>query len=389
MKILVVISAFYPCVAYGGPSSVAQSHVTQLVATGHDVTVLTSNVMSINGARADFFAPTRGQYRGADVRYFRSGFFLYPTWSLLMSRDLVRWFKSHATEFDLVHIHFARDWIPIRIAMEARKLGMPYVLQTHGMLDTRHGIRTLVDALVTKRILRDAQTVLALQDVENDLLVALSPKAHVTILPNGIPVSHEGIRSRRKQTSPHSVLFLARLHPRKQPLLFVKMAAILEDRGIDAKYRVVGPDCGELPKMKDLVTKLGLTRRFTFVGELSGEDITNEYLRASAYVLPSVNEPFGLTVLEALSFETPTVITTGVQIHSMLKDAKAALVVPDEPERLADAVMDILLDEELGESLGAHGSSLIASELNIASVVRKLTDIYEKCVARKNLCRYS
>ena len=118
------------------------------------------------------------------------------------------------------------------------------MLQPHGMLGNVAGIRGVVDRLWVRRALENASVVLALQDHERRQLERLAPGARIRILPNGIPAGSSPGRADRNGHHPKTVLFLARLHPRKRVLAFIEMARLLRDGGLDCPVRYRRPRRG-------------------------------------------------------------------------------------------------------------------------------------------------
>ncbi|MCX5375753.1 glycosyltransferase [Streptomyces sp. NBC_00091] len=91
---------------------------------------------------------------------------------------------------------------------------------------------------------------------------------------------------------------------------------------------------GELPAVRARITALGLADRFTVPGALSSTEVRTELRRAHVYVLPSVDEPFPMSVLEALAVGVPPVVTHS---NGLARDIAAASFS-------MDAVLDTLLD---------------------------------------------
>jgi glycosyltransferase involved in cell wall biosynthesis len=178
------------------------------------------------------------------------------------------------------------------------------------------------------------------------------------------------------------VLFLARLHPRKRVSAFLEMARILSDEGVAARYRVVGPDGGDLVEAQRLVRRYELGDRVTFVGSLQGEAVAREYQNSAVYVLPSVNEPFPMTVLEALSLGAPTVVTDTCFIAPMLENSGAAVVSGPQPEVLAESVKAILREPGLAEHLSCTGRRLAQTQFSSERVVERLENYYRSAHAR-------
>lgn len=373
MKVLQIVTAFSPAVIYGGPSKVAAQQAISLVERGHQVTVATSNVLELKPVRLiEDFEP---ELSGLEVKYFPSQV-LRSHFPFIVSREFSGWLRRYVESFDVVHIHFAREWIPVRAAQISIGRGVPTFLQPHGMLGRTDGSRSLIDRLWVKRVLESAAGVFCLQKHEDSEIKRITPRARVRELPNGIDLpTHDKAWTVRNLANP-TVLFLARLHPRKRVLKFVEMARILRDRGVMAHYRIVGPDGGDLAEAQRLVRRHGLKDEVTFAGSQQGEAVAHEYLNSTVYVLPSVNEPFPITVLEALSCGVPSVVTNTCFIGLMLEENEAALVSSPEPEMLAESVSRILLSPELAQRLSNAGRRLIREKLTVDRVTDRLETYY-------------
>jgi glycosyltransferase involved in cell wall biosynthesis len=374
MKILQVVTVFPPAVIYGGPSSVAAQQASALAGRGHSVTVATSDVLELRPIRQQ--EDIESELGSVNVLRFPAQV-LRSHFSFVVARDLSSWLQECVESFDIVHVHLAREWIPVRAAQISLAKGVPTFLQPHGMLGRVDGVRYLIDTLWTRQLLERASGVLSLQEHEDNEIRRIAPDARIIELPNGIePLRREDSWRVENLTDP-VILFLARLHPRKRVLSFIEMASILRDRGVSAHYRVVGPDGGDLIKAHHLVRKRGLEDQVVFVGGLPSDAVAEEYLRSAVYVLPSVDEPFPMTVLEALSLGTPCVVTDTCFVAPQLIKSGAALVSSPDPEDLADAVGRILSDVGLAERLSAAGRRLIGEKLAVERVVDSLEMYYE------------
>lgn len=385
VRVLHVVSVFQPATIYGGPSVVAAQQAKSLAVRGNQVTVATSNVLEL---RPRTFLP-RGaaDLDGVRVLYFPSKA-LYPPgyrgarFPFIVSREMIRWLEDGVKGFDAVHVHFGREWVPLRAAQTAIARGVPTFLQPHGMLGKVGGARSLLDRLWVRRALESATAVFVLQEHERDEVKRIAPQARTLELPNGIrPGVGDGGWVPDNLDDP-VVLFLARLHPRKRVLAFLEMARILSGSGIAARYRIVGPDEGDLATAQRLVREYDLESRVTFTGNLGPEAIAREYQNAALYVLPSVNEPFPMTVLEALSFGVPTVVTNSCFIARTLERSAAALVSEPRPEALAESVGMILREPGLAERLSRTGREVARTQFSSDGVVERLENYYRNAHAR-------
>lgn len=369
-----VITAFFPGKIYGGPATVAMNQAQELVRRGHNVTIVTSDVLLMRPREHITISSKRVD--GITVRYFPT-WIVVPRFSALIAPKLVRWIRAFAADFDVVHIHFARDWIPISAAVQALKRKVPIILQPHGMLGRIHGIRGVFDRFFVASMLDKACAVLALQRTEAKSIRDIAPASNIELLPNGVPpLFHAQESWDVRELSSRRVLFLARLHPRKRVCDVIEAVHELKRSGFHTMLRIVGPDEGDLSAARSLVDRLDMSGQVEFVGPIGNEAVRSELLRASVYVLPSIDEPFGMTVLEALSIGVPTIVTTGVHIADLLQQENAASVVPPNSHEIAKEIEHLLVDQERAMQLSRNGRKLIRDQLNIESVIDHLERIY-------------
>ncbi|MCI4350785.1 MAG: glycosyltransferase family 4 protein [Thermoplasmata archaeon] len=109
--------------------------------------------------------------------------------------------------------------------------------------------------------------------------------------------------------------------------------------------------------LEALVKKLGLGRRVIFTGHLPQRELDCFYEAARFTVLPSVQEGFGLVVVESWLHRKPTIVTCRAGIAELVHDGRNGLLVdPDQPKKLAEKMHRLLADDgELGRRLGREG----------------------------------
>lgn len=119
----------------------------------------------------------------------------------------------------------------------------------------------------------------------------------------------------------------------------------------EARLRVIG-DGPERAALEELVARLSLTS-VTFEGRM--EDPTPALLDAAIFVLPSRKEGLPLVLLEALALGVPTVVTNVGAVPETVSEGEAVLVPPEDPRRLAAAIVAVLSDGERARRLGMAG----------------------------------
>lgn len=361
--------------AFGGPIAVAAAQLTELARQGHEV---------------EFVAGWDGKaelaLEGVKVSLFKVRRILPLGFSGLWAHGLLRHLRSLAGPETVFHIHAGRDLISMSAALQARRSGVGYVLQTHGMIMPDHRLTArLLDLFVTRRVLQGANRVFALTATEEQGVRDAGSRAVTTQrIANGMAI---GPLEKLSERSDMEVLFLARLHPRKRVLAFAGMAQILIARGIVAKFAVVGPDEGDLAELLAFTIENGLEDVLTYEGSIPMADARARLAAASVYVLPSTGEVFPMTILESLSVGTPVVTTTDSGIAQQLSERNAALVTNGQAEELAAAVGRILGDRALRDELSRNGRRALAEVFSITAVAQSLVAAYIEVGTRKNQAR--
>lgn len=134
-----------------------------------------------------------------------------------------------------------------------------------------------------------------------------------------------------------TVLFVGRFYRRKRVDVLLRAAARLRGNpGIaNLEVRIVGNGpCA--PMLHRLGRALKLDDTVTWLGDVSRAALAAEYNRAHLFCLPSVQEGFGIVLLEAMAAGKPIVASRAAAIPEVLPHG--TLVEPDQPEALADAI---------------------------------------------------
>ncbi|MGP5219302.1 glycosyltransferase [Arthrobacter rhombi] len=365
MRILQIATLVSPENTYGGPIRVAVNQLRSLAAEGHEVLL----VAGATGFSGDM--PT--EYEGVPVLLFQArkavpgiGF------AGLAAPGMLLWLVKNARSFDAVHIHLARDLVTMPAALFCRLLGRHFVVQTHGMIDlSKRKLSGVLDAVATIRVLRTADKVFYLTANElEDLKNVGGALLRTEFLPNGVPANEES-GPRELQ-----VLYLARLQERKRPELFVELAVKLHVKYPEIRFVLVGPDEGSGDVVQQLIEAHAAYGYVEWVGpEVPTK--TLEWIRKSQMlVLPSVNEPFPMSVLEALSVGCPAVVSTSCGLASYLESSGAGLVFDESFEDLVETVDAALADPVLLKRMSGESLKLARDRFDMTAISLQLLESY-------------
>ncbi|HYW43972.1 MAG TPA: glycosyltransferase family 4 protein [Bryobacteraceae bacterium] len=132
-----------------------------------------------------------------------------------------------------------------------------------------------------------------------------------------------------------TVLFAGRLYRRKRVDVLLGAASALRGPIPDLEVRIVGHGpCAPMLRRQAREGKLANT--VTWLGNVTRAQLAAEYNRADVFCLPSVQEGFGIVLLEAMAAATPIVAARAAAIPEVVPHGM--LVEPGSPEALADAI---------------------------------------------------
>jgi glycosyltransferase involved in cell wall biosynthesis len=181
-------------------------------------------------------------------------------------------------------------------------------------------------------------------------------------------------------TSVPEVVFCARLHERKRPVSFVEMAAAFLEAGGVARFTMFGPDEGELSAVMEAIDAHGLGSIVKYMGAMAPADVLPRLSLAQAYVLPSVNEPFPMSLLEAMSLGLPAVITDSTGVSAAFASSGAADVTDGTPETMALALREALASVSAWQARSSRARQEIAEHYRADAVARHLEELYAMAI---------
>jgi glycosyltransferase involved in cell wall biosynthesis len=151
---------------------------------------------------------------------------------------------------------------------------------------------------------------------------------------------------------PFTVLYVGRMYRRKRIDVLLRAAAILRARIQGLSIRMVGNGpCA--PALRRLSRDLKLDGVVSWLGDVSRSRLVEEYNRATVFCLPSVQEGFGIVLLEAMAAGKPIVASRAAAIPEVAPHA--TLVDPDNPEALAAGLESVYGSAELRYSQARQG----------------------------------
>ena len=269
----------------------------------------------------------------------------------------------------------------------AARHGNPYIFAPRGMLGTAalkfsSAKKRLFWALAQRRALASVSCYHATSDKELEDIRTFGLTGPVAIVPNGIdvPKTTATVASHAVETGGHrTLLHLGRIHPKKGINRLLRAWARLEPAYEDWRLRIVGPsEGGHGEELQTLSARLGLQRAI-FEGPVYGAAKQAVYREANLFVLPTLDENFGMVVAEALSNGTPVISTKGAPWQGLEENACGWWI--DHGVEPLEATLRAAMETppSVLDDMGARGRKWMERDFSWDRVAADMVRIYSWC----------
>ncbi len=184
-------------------------------------------------------------------------------------------------------------------------------------------------------------------------------------------------------------VFTGAVVPRKGVDLLVEAWSRVSASCPEALLLVLGPldalerpeEAGYADEVKERIAELGLENAVRLMGRT--DDVQRYLQLADIFVFSSRFETFGIALIEAMACGLPCVVCTieGVSTDIIDHQRDGLLVPQEDPEAFAGAVLQLLGDPAMCETLGQQAVEKVRQEFSIASVSRKHRELYEEMLS--------
>lgn len=287
-------------------------------------------------------------------------------------------------KFDVIHAH---DWLTFLAGVEAkRSTGKPLFVHVHATEFDRTGGGNFNDFVydIEKLGMEQADGVIAISEYTKNIIIQ-----HYGINPEKIRVVHNGVEwhddyveninmrsplKKIKDSGKLLVLSMGRLTMQKGVDYFLKMAKLVAEHVPNAIFIVAGS--GDMEKRLMMqAAELGISGKVIFTGWLRGSEIEEAYYQADLFVVPSVSEPFGLTVLESMAYGTPVIVSKQSGVSEII--GHALKVDFWDVEEMADKAIAILKYAVLKKHLSQE-SQKEAKEISWEKAAEKCLEFFKE-----------
>ena len=281
-------------------------------------------------------------------------------------------------QFDIIHSH---DWLTYPAGIHAKQIsGKPLVIHVHATdFDRSRGNVNPTVYAIEKNGMDHADHIMCVSELTRQTVINKyhQDPAKVSTVHNAVePLAPEYEAIEARHGKEKVVTFLGRITMQKGPEYFVEAAALVLQRTQNVRFCMAGS--GDMMNaMIRLAAAHGIADRFHFPGFMRGRQVYECLKNSDVYVMPSVSEPFGISPLEAMQCQCPTIISKQSGCAEILD--KCIKVDYWDTHALADAIYSICTNPALYTYLKEEGKCEVDG-ITWEKVGYRIRSIYDKFI---------
>jgi glycosyltransferase involved in cell wall biosynthesis len=374
---VLMITPDYPPDLYGGIGIHVNELINSLQKNGCHVTVIVArlkrrgndvfSVEKINGVTVVKF-PTESEGN------FRKNYGFWPIqWANLNTTlfpEVLKFLNEEKQVFDLIHAH---DYYHSFISVGLKEmLKIPLVTTIHALTPPVNHF----DDSMRRYIIQASNSVISVSASLKERIIEryVHIKPEIIVIHNGVRLLPHKFSMIDVTAKKRDILFCGRLFFTKgaEVLIraFSKMASLKK-----YKLKLVGE--GPLKeKLHDLVNELEISDKVSFLGYKQPTEVRKIMQNSKIVVVPSIDEPFGLVALEAMSEGVPLISTTAGGLKEFVINGVNGIAVPPGDVDSLSLAMEELLNNEVLQRELVKNALLTVQKHGWDRVAHETVDVY-------------
>ena len=291
---------------------------------------------------------------------------------------LIRLLKKY--KFHLIHAHWL---IPQGLVASLARL---FIRSAPPLICTSHGsdlfaLQGNINKTVKRYIVSNSKAVTVVSNaMRNEILKLNVDHEKVYVISMGVDLQNR-FTPPEIRNNIGSILFVGRLVEKKGLRYLIEALPLILKRHPKVCLRIAG-DGPEKDNLESRCIQLGISDYVHFLGAMKNELLPALYQSSNVVVFPSVtSEGFGLVLVEALGCQCAVVVTDLPAFQDIIINEKTGLVVSQKNiQQIAEKVILLLNDYELGRSMGIEGRRFVLKNYDWGIIEQKYVDLIESIV---------
>jgi colanic acid/amylovoran biosynthesis glycosyltransferase len=323
-------------------------------------------------------------YKSSLAIFKALNFFKYK--KLSISLRLLFYIKPFLNEdFDIIHCHFGPNGTIAVYIREILGLDAKIITTFHG-----HDLRLAIEksSIIYKELFDKCDLFQCVSNYTRDSLIKLGISSSKLInLPLGIDVKKFPLKWDAKNIIKDDnniiILTVARLVEEKGLFYGIKAIEQVYNKYkniFKIKYYIIG--YGNLYRpLEDYINAINMKNTIYLLGGENQDEIVKYIKMSDIFLLPSINESFGMVLLEAQAVGLPVIATSvGGTKYAMVENKSGFLVPEKDVDALVEKIEYLLNHPELWPRMGRAGRRFVEEKYDIVKLIKKLERVYEALI---------
>nr|MBC8205248.1 glycosyltransferase family 4 protein [FCB group bacterium] len=270
-------------------------------------------------------------------------------------------------------------------------IGVPYLLWVYGGETQKVYMKDKFTTFWADRLLKDAYKIASISrycqkefleyGFPEERVPMILPAVNPDIFTPGEPPAE--LRDKWKLHGRKVLLTVARIAERKGHDLVLRALPEILKHHPDVIYLIAGKG-GDKDRLLKMAEQLGIQDRVLFCGFVPDEELTDYYRLCDIYVMPNREifdstdsiEGFGISFIEASACAKPVIGgKSGGAVEAIEDGYSGWLIDPDNPQELAEKVIELLSDDELRRKIGRQGRERVLEKMTWEGRAKEVVNI--------------
>ena len=304
--------------------------------------------------------------------------------------EIIEQIRKNKDSIDLVHFHLIWFYDKNIIAKELTKIGVPFIITTHGTYSKPHaytGKRLLAKWLFECDYLNMATEIHVITREEGTGLQTYGYTDKSFVAYNGVDLNkipekrNNTFFKDKKYSNKIKLIWVGVLREDKNLRSLIKAISMLpEELKNEFICILVGPDYrNNAAQYLQLSRELGCQENFDYIGPLYAQDKYDAIESSDAYVMPSLSEVFSLAVIDAMACSKPCLVTSGCGLN-YISDENFSVTCEPYAEDIYRGLEELFSLKKEWKEMGIKSRQIVEEKLNWEAITEIMIVNYRRII---------
>jgi D-inositol-3-phosphate glycosyltransferase len=229
-----------------------------------------------------------------------------------------------------------------------------------------------------KETIKKCARIITITTQTKNLYIKTFDERNISTIPFGVDTDvfkPARLEERREECE---ILYAGSLYPLKGVHDLIRAIAEVRKHGLKADLTIVG-EGQQKEALTALTRALGIEEHVKFEGFVPYSNMPSYYKRSDIFCFPTLGEPFGKAVIEAMACGKPVIATNAGGSAEIIQDKiDGILVPPSNPEAIALQITRLIEDKNERRRLGERARETAVNRFSWSTIAEKYHQLYSR-----------